>query len=75
MLIPNLNLTDPVTGNSGWSVKYSYDNNGNITSTVDALNQRVFSGVYDSLDRLTSRQYSDLTPSVTFTYDDANIAN
>lgn len=70
----NLNLTDPITGNSGWSVKYEYDPNGNITSTTDA-NNRTITGTYDALNRLTFRDYSDSTPDVTFTYDDEQIAN
>ena len=28
--------TDPITGNAQWSVKYEYDDSGNITRTTDA---------------------------------------
>jgi len=70
----SLNTTDPVTGNSGWSVSYGYDNNGNITSTTDASN-RTITGTYDTINRLTFRDYSDNTPDVTFTHDDPLIAN
>lgn len=70
----NLNVTDPVTGNAGWSVKYEHDLNGNVVSTTDA-NNRTVTGTYDDLNRLTYRNYSDSTPDVTFTYDDQQIAN
>lgn len=71
---PALNVSDPVTGNNGWSVAYAYDSNSNITSTTDALN-RTITGTYDDLNRLTFRNYSDSTPDVTFTFDDSNIPN
>ena len=29
-------VTDPITSNTAWSVKYEYDDNGNITRTTDA---------------------------------------
>lgn len=71
----SLSLTDPVTGNTQWSVKYVYDNNGNITSTTDA-NNRTITGTYDNLNRLTFRDYSDgAMPGVTFTFDNPTIAN
>jgi len=66
----NLTATDPVTSNTAWSVKYLYDNNGNITSTTDALNKTV-TATYDELGRITLRDYSDTSmPDVTFTYDE-----
>jgi len=70
----NLALTDAVTGNSSWSVKYSYDNNGNVVLTTDA-NNRTVTGTYDTLNRLTLRDYSDATPDVTFTFDNPSIPN
>src|SRR5690606_26908391 len=54
--------------------KYEYDPNGNTVSTTDA-NNRTITGTYDSLNRLTFRDYSDSTPDVTFVYDDHQIAN
>ncbi|HNU09585.1 MAG TPA: hypothetical protein PKO33_17585, partial [Pyrinomonadaceae bacterium] len=60
--------TDPVTSNSQWSVKYEYDDNGNITRTTDARGVYV-DGTYDNFNRLKSRSYSDDTPDVTFWYD------
>ncbi len=64
----SFNLTDSITSNSQWSVSYSYDDNGNITTTTDARGVSV-TGIYDDLNRLTSRDYSDSTPDVAFTYD------
>jgi len=65
----NFVTTDPITGNTAWSVKYVYDDNGNITSTTDARNKSV-SATYDHLNRLTVRDYSDTAmPDVSFYYD------
>jgi YD repeat-containing protein len=60
--------TDPITGNTQWSVKYEFDDNGNITKTTDARGIYI-EGTYDRLDRLTQRNYSDSTPDVSFYYD------
>lgn len=61
--------TDPVTGNTAWSAKYEYDDNGNITKTTDAKGVYV-EGTYDNLNRIKLRHYSDLTtPDVEFYYD------
>jgi YD repeat-containing protein len=65
---PSLAATDPITGNTNWSVAYAYDANGNITSTMDARGISI-NGTYDNLNRLVVRDYSDTTPDVTFTYD------
>ena len=70
----DLSISDPITGNSNWSVKYVYDNNNNVTSTTDAKNRTV-TGNYDVLNRLTFRDYSDSTPDVTFIFDDQNVPN
>ncbi|MBK7708877.1 MAG: RHS repeat protein [Acidobacteria bacterium] len=70
----SLNITDPVTGNNGWAVRFDYDNNGNIVSTTDSRGVTT-AGTYDNLNRMTFRDYSDSTPDVAFTYDDQNIAN
>lgn len=67
-------LTDPISGNSAWSVAYNYDDNGNVISTTDA-NNRSITGIYDNLNRLTTRDYSDsATPDVSFTFDDSTVA-
>lgn len=62
------NFTDSITGNSQWSVKYEYDDNGNITTTTDAKGTSV-TGTYDNFNRLKKRVYSDTTPEVWFYYD------
>lgn len=65
----NFVATDPITNNSQWSVKYLYDDNGNITTTTDARNDSI-TATYDSLNRLKVRDYSDPnTPDVSFYYD------
>ncbi len=60
--------TDSITNNSQWSVKYEYDDNGNITKTTDAKGVYV-QGTYDKFNRLIFRNYSDATPDVSFFYD------
>lgn len=47
-------------------VTYVYDDNGNLTSKTDARGVVTTYG-YDSLNRVTSRSYSDGTPPVTVT--------
>lgn len=64
----SFNFTDPLTNNSSWSVKYEYDDNGNITNTTDARGVSV-AGTYDNFNRLKLRDYSDDTPDVSFYYD------
>jgi YD repeat-containing protein len=46
-------MTDPDMGS--WS--YDYDNNGNLTSQMDAKGQTIFM-VYDALNRLTNKTYT-----------------
>jgi RHS repeat-associated protein len=65
-----LNLSDSITGNSGWSFGYSYDNNGNLTSRIDARNITT-TYAYDALNRNYSTNYSDGTPTVYRYYDSA----
>lgn len=68
------NLIDGVTGNTQWSTAYSFDNNGNPISRVDARNITT-SYAYDALNRLKTRSYDDGTPNVSFFYDATSIAN
>lgn len=71
---PGLNLTDTVTSNNSWSVAYTYDNNGNIVTKRDALD-RIIDATYDDLNRITFRDYSDITPDVSFAYENQSIPN
>lgn len=60
--------TDPITGNTAWATKFTYDDNGNSVSKTDA-NGVTIAAVYDRMDRLIARNYSDATPDVNFYYD------
>src|SRR6185295_784841 len=69
----SLNLSDPLTGNSTWSIGYQYDANGNLTQKTDARGVMSIYG-YDALNRNTTVDYSDttsITPDVTRSYDGA----
>lgn len=68
----NLNLSDPITSNGSWSMKYTYQANGNLATRVDARNIMTTYG-YDGLNRNTSVDYSDSTPDITRTYDTATL--
>lgn len=46
------------TSNSGWSLAYSYDSNGNLLKRLDARNITT-SYIYDNLNRSTRVDYSD----------------
>ncbi len=72
----NLFLTDSVTGNSQWSLAFSYDNNGNVLSRTDARNITC-NYTYDRINRLITRTHSNdpnQTPSVDYKYDGAGVA-
>jgi RHS repeat-associated protein len=66
----SLALSDPITGNNQWSLGYSYDANGNLLSRTDARGVTA-TFVYDALNRNTSINYSDSTPTITRVYDGA----
>ncbi|HEX8131396.1 MAG TPA: hypothetical protein VF527_20015, partial [Pyrinomonadaceae bacterium] len=69
----NLVVSDPVTGNGEWSLGYSYDANGNVSSKVDARNV-TSTYTYDGLNRNVTVDYSDTTnisPDITRVYDGA----
>src|SRR6185295_1897810 len=58
----NLDLSDPITGNSAWSLGYEYDAGGNLTKKTDA--RAVYATyVYDALNRNTEINYSDTSIS------------
>lgn len=61
---------DPLTGNNSWSSYNVYDAHGRLTDSYDA--RGVHTGVtYDGLNRVKVVTYSDNTPTVTYTYDEA----
>ena len=66
-------LTSATNPESGL-ISYQYDNNGNLLTKTDARSITV-TFAYDALNRPTSRTYSDGTPTVTYTYDAAGVAN
>ncbi|HEX5702842.1 MAG TPA: RHS repeat-associated core domain-containing protein [Pyrinomonadaceae bacterium] len=51
-----------------------YDANGNLLFKTDARGVRA-TFAYDNLNRVTSRTYSDSTPTVTYVYDSGAISN
>jgi RHS repeat-associated protein len=53
---------------------FTYDSNGNTVRIVDARNVTT-NITYDRLNRINQKSYTDNTPTVTYTYDDPNIAN
>lgn len=63
-------LTSSVVPESG-QTSYQYDANGNTTQITDARSVSTTIG-YDALNRPISKTYSDSTPSVTFSYDEAS---
>lgn len=73
-------LTSAGNPESG-TVNYDYFDNGNLRTKFDArLLQNTSTRVstsytYDALNRPLARSYNDGTPTVTYTYDDANVLN
>ncbi|HTV54196.1 MAG TPA: RHS repeat-associated core domain-containing protein [Terriglobia bacterium] len=64
-------LTCP--GVSGtWTMCYGYDANGNVLSRTDNRNITT-SYSYDALNRLTSKTYTDGTPTAHFNYDESTV--
>ncbi|HET7287263.1 MAG TPA: hypothetical protein VFI71_07325, partial [Pyrinomonadaceae bacterium] len=71
--LASLNLSDPLTGNSAWSISYQYDANSNLTQKTDARGV-ASTYVYDGLNRNTTIDYSDtasINPDVKRFYDGA----
>jgi RHS repeat-associated protein len=69
---PNLNVADPITGNSQWTAGFTYDISGNLLTAMDAKNVTI-TNTYDVLNRVLTRNYSDGTPTATYGYDNPNI--
>ena len=70
----NLSLSDPLTGNNLWSVKYVYDENSNLSTRTDARGTLGIKTtyIYDALNRVKSRTYTNdpqNTPAVSYKYD------
>ena len=61
-----LNLTGE--NNNQWTAGFEYDDNGNLLKTTDAKGV-VITNIYDNLNRVKTRSYSDSTPTVTYKYD------
>jgi RHS repeat-associated protein len=58
------------SGNSAWSLKYTYDGNNNLTTRTDPRSV-VATYVYDSLNRNTQVTYTDATPKIERYFDGA----
>ncbi len=63
-----LSATNPESG----MFQYTYDTNGNLLTKTDARNVTT-THMYDTLNRVTFRNYSDSTPDITYTYDDNQV--
>jgi RHS repeat-associated protein len=69
---PLVTGTDPVTGNSQWSMSYAYDANANLISRIDALGTTT-TFTYDNFNRSTTVNYSSTAdnPDLVRGYDGA----
>ena len=63
-----LSASNPESG----TTTYTYDANGNMLTRKDARGITTTSG-YDALNRVTSKTYSDGTPTATFAYDESTV--
>jgi RHS repeat-associated protein len=71
--LASLNLSDPITGNSSWSIGYQYDAGSNLTLKADPRGV-ISTYTYDVLNRVTTVDYSDtssINPDVKRFYDGA----
>jgi RHS repeat-associated protein len=69
---PSITGTDPVSGNTQWSISYAYDANANLISRTDALGTTAIF-TYDKLNRSTTVDYSSTAtnPDLVRFYDGA----
>lgn len=65
-------LSSAVNPESG-TISYVFDKNGNLIQRTDARSIQT-DYTYDALNRVSARNYSDSTPAVTYTYDNATNA-
>jgi len=67
--IPNPNLaTTGNPDNNQWTMGYTYDIFGNVTTVTDAKNT-VITNEYDKAGRITKTTYTDGTPQIDYYYD------
>lgn len=71
----NLNTSGNPSNNS-WTAGFTYDNNGNVLTGIDAIGTTI-TNTYDALNRVTQRSYNDSpqTPTVNFYYDRAGLSS
>lgn len=74
---PNLNIPDPITGNSSWSRSFTYDNDDNVKVTQDARGV-ITNCDFDRLSRKTQCSYITpsgvaATPIVNYFYDGVEV--
>jgi RHS repeat-associated protein len=77
LALPANTLNSPADSNNSWSLKYEYDEAGNLKKRTDARGVET-SYAYDALGRVTDRSYTDVhpphggavsTPPVKYIYD------
>lgn len=69
---PSLTIADPITGNNQWSTGTTYDLNGNAATLTNAKGVTT-TNTYDAANRPLSITYTDNTPTVNYTYENANV--
>jgi RHS repeat-associated protein len=72
-LPPNM-LSALSDGTNDWSLKYEYDECGNLKTKTDSRGVST-TYTYDAVNRVTFTNYSDSTPDITYTYDAAGVTN
>jgi YD repeat-containing protein len=62
------------TSGTYWTTCYSYDNNSNLYTKTDNRGITI-TYLYDALNRIIGKTYTDSTPAVAFAYDTSSITN